>query len=266
LYPNARVIQVDTEPSGLRNNLRVADLHLKADAKSATEALTHRLRKVSSRKTGYRSSERARKVANEVFDERVFPVSPGTLDPRAALLELDKVIPKDWEIVVGAGHFFNFVLTHLRGRPAERWHVVTEFGAIGAGLPAAIGCAVARNHGKVLMLEGDGSIMMHIQELETIKRHNVRLLMCVLNDGGYGAEAHKFRAKHMDFGEAMHGRGNLPGVAQAFGLKASKVTSLEAFRSLFEQYKADGVATLWDVHISENIPSQQYRRIHFGED
>jgi Thiamine pyrophosphate enzyme, C-terminal TPP binding domain len=52
-------------------------------------------------------------------------------------------------------------------------------------------CAMAatRNNGKVVLIEGDGSLTMHIQELDT-KRHGLRLLICVLNDGAYGAEIH----------------------------------------------------------------------------
>jgi Thiamine pyrophosphate enzyme, C-terminal TPP binding domain len=53
-------------------------------------------------------------------------------------------------------------------------------------------CAMAatRNNGKVVVIEGDGSLTMHIQEPDTIKRHGLRLLICVLNDGAYGAEIH----------------------------------------------------------------------------
>ena len=51
-----------------------------------------------------------------------------------------------------------------------------------------------RNNGKVMLIDGDGSLYQHIQELETIQRHGIKLLICIINDGGYGAETHKFRA------------------------------------------------------------------------
>jgi hypothetical protein len=54
--------------------------------------------------------------------------------------------------------------------------------------------ARARGDGKVLLVEGDGSLMMDVQELETIRRQGIRLLMAIMNDGGYGADAHNFRA------------------------------------------------------------------------
>ena len=44
---------------------------------------------------------------------------------------------------------------------------------IGSGLSAAIGVAAARNNGKVMLIDGDGSLYQHIQELETIQRHGI---------------------------------------------------------------------------------------------
>ena len=51
---------------------------------------------------------------------------------------LDAVIPKDWDIVVGGGHqaYFN---AQMRGRPAERYTTIREFGAVGNGLSYALG-------------------------------------------------------------------------------------------------------------------------------
>jgi hypothetical protein len=52
----------------------------------------------------------------------------------------------DWDIVAGS-----YEMTHLRGRPAGKHRIPIDFGAIGSGLPAAIGVAAARNNGKVLL-------------------------------------------------------------------------------------------------------------------
>ena len=265
LYPNARVVQIDTNPRGLWQGLRVADLHIRADAKATADAILAKLRERRISASGMRTESLALRIANEVVDPKEYPVAPNTVDPRTALLELDRVVPKDWDIVVGNGHFTNFVMTHMGGRTADRWHVINDFGASGSGLGAGIGVAVTRNNGKVLLIEGDGSLLMHIQELETIKRHGVQLLLCILNDGAYGAEAHKFRAMKMDAKESIHGRGDLAAVAKGFGLRSATVTALGGFEALVRGYQKNGGAELWDVHIEDKIPSAQYRRVHFGE-
>ncbi|MEX2643703.1 MAG: thiamine pyrophosphate-binding protein [Acetobacterales bacterium] len=265
LYPEAKVVQVDTNPRGIWQGLRTADLHVRADAKAAAEALVARLDARGVARQGYRSGEIADAIAADSPDSKQFQVQPGTLDPRETMRELDAVIPKDWDIVVGGGHYFSFVMTHMRGRAAERFHVVNDFGAIGSGFSAAIAVALARGDGKVVLFEGDGSMLMHIQEMETMRRHGVRLLTCVMNDGGYGAEFHKFRAKGVEDKEAIHGRGDLAAVARGFGLRGEQVTQKGRFDALLREHNAAEGSTLLDIHIDDRIPSRAYRRVHFGE-
>jgi acetolactate synthase I/II/III large subunit len=239
--------------------------YLYADARAAAEAILNRMQQRGIRKTGFRTNEMARLIAGDTPDSKEFPVQPNTVDPRKTVLELDQAIPKDWEIVVGAGHYFSMVMTHMKGRPAERYHVVNDFGAIGSALPAAIGIAAAKGDGKVLLVEGDGSLMMHVQELETIRRQGIKMLMAIMNDGGYGAEVHKFRANGITAKEAVHGRGDLAAAATGFGLRGASVTQPGKYASLFKEHQGANIGSLWDVHIDDMIPSRAYRRVHYGE-
>ena len=52
------------------------------------------------------------------------------------------------------------------------------------------------------------------EELETVQRHGIKLLICIINDDGYGAETHKFRAYGVDPMHATHGRGDIAQVAR----------------------------------------------------
>ena len=267
LYPNAQVAQIDLDPRGLHQGLRTADVHVHADAKAAAAALSAELSARGSAAAGARSPLLAGRIAAARArpDGREYPVAPGTVDPRTAILELDLVVPKDWDIVSGGAHFCGTAITHLKGRAAERYHVINDFGAIGSAFPTAIGVAAARNDGKVLLIEGDGSLLMHIQELETLRRHGIKLLICVMNDGGYGAEVHKFRAQGIDPAPAVHGRGDLAAVARGFGLGGNLVTTTEGFAGMFAEHETAATAGLWDIHIDDAIPSVAYRRIHYGE-
>ncbi|HSU05505.1 MAG TPA: thiamine pyrophosphate-dependent enzyme, partial [Acetobacteraceae bacterium] len=267
LFPNARVVRIDTQPRGLWQGLKTADLHVQADARAAAEAIIARLRERRIRRQGWRGNEVASKIAAtaETPDPKPYTPTPGTLDPRPVAKELDAAIPKDWDIIVAGGHCFSFVMTHLRGRAAGRYHTPFDFGAIGSGLSAAIGVAVARGSDKVLLIDGDGSLYQHIQELETLQRHGIKLLICILNDGGYGAESHKFRAHGVNPEHAIHGRGDLARVASGFGLNSARVTTMGQLAGLFREHQAGDGASLWDVHIDDLIPSRNYRRVHYGE-
>jgi thiamine pyrophosphate-dependent acetolactate synthase large subunit-like protein len=91
------------------------------------------------------------------------------------------------------------------------------------------------------------------------------MLICTVNDGGYGAEVHKFRAQGYDPTESVHGRGDIASIARGFGLRGEKITGLGRFQALFEAHQAGNQAELWDLHVDDKIPSMPYRRIHFGE-
>jgi thiamine pyrophosphate-dependent acetolactate synthase large subunit-like protein len=265
LYPGAQTVQIDIGPRGLWQGLRTADLHIRADAKAGAEAVTAAIKRHNAGGKRFRSDDLAALIAADVPDRKEFTIAPGTVDPRKAIMELDAVVPKDWDVVIGGGHYLGFAMTYLKGRAAERYHVVSDFGAIGNGLPAAIGVAAARKDGKVLLIEGDGSLLMHIQELETARRHGVKFLMAIINDGGYGAEIHKFRAGNIDPGIVIHGRGDLAGVANGFGVRGQTVSALGQMGAMFETHQSGNSASLWDVHTDDTVVSRPYRRIHYGE-
>jgi acetolactate synthase I/II/III large subunit len=259
MFPNAEVVQIDTEPLGLRNGMKAADLYLRADAKLAAAAALARLRARGGVKARVRSAEIARRIRDEPADSAQFPIEPGLLDPRRAIDELDRVIPKDYDSVSGSGHQAYFHST-MRGRKPENYHAIRDFGAIGNGISLAIGVAAAKNNGKVVLFEGDGSLLMHIQELEMVRRHRVKLLICVLNDGAYGAEIHKLRADGVDDSGSIFGRTDLAAIAKGFGLRGANVSDVAQFKPLFDAYQGQDTAELWNIHVSDRVVSPHTRR------
>ncbi len=240
LFPRAFVAQIDERPRGLKDGLPAADLFVRADARAGAEALARELTRYGT-KTGFRSLKLAQRIAQAMPDTAQFVITPGTFDPRHVVAELDRVIPKDWEMVSGSGHQAYFQ-THMRGRKPEQFHVMREFGAIGNAISIAIGVAAATNNGKVVLIEGDGSLIMHIQELETLKRHGIRMLICVLNDGAYGAEVHKLRQDGLDDSGAIFGRTDFAAIARGFGLRGTNVERLSQFSSLMREFDAQETA------------------------
>ena len=72
------------------------------------------------------------------------------------------------------------------------------FGAVGQGIGVAIGTGAGNPGRQHIAVEGDGSLMFNLQELETIVRHKMQMVLIVWNDAGYGAEVHKLVAKGFD--------------------------------------------------------------------
>jgi acetolactate synthase I/II/III large subunit len=112
-----------------------------------------------------------------------------------------------------------------------------------------------------VLLEGDGSLIMHIQELETIKRHGLRLLICVLNDGAYGAEIHKLRQDGLDESGAVFGRTDFGAIARGFGLRGSTIADIDQLGSLMKSYDAQDTTEIWNIPISDQVMSPSMRRL-----
>jgi acetolactate synthase-1/2/3 large subunit len=73
----------------------------------------------------------------------------------------------------------------LRLREEQRHLVNSGCAAMGYGLPAAIGACFAHDKRPVICFEGDGSLQLNIQEMQTIVHHQLPLKIFVFNNGGY---------------------------------------------------------------------------------
>src|SRR5262249_17492324 len=134
------------------------------------------------------------------------------------------------------------------------------FGAIGSGISYAIGVAAARRKGQVVLFEGDGSFLMHVQELEMVQRHGLKLLFCVMNDGAFGAETHKLRLDGIYESGSVFGRTDLAAIATGFGLRGANITDVSQIAPLFEAYAAQNRAEVWNIHVSDKVVSPSARR------
>jgi TPP-dependent 2-oxoacid decarboxylase len=136
----------------------------------------------------------AARIRDSKPDSHAFEIEPGLLDPRRVVEALEEALPREWEMVNSGGHC-SWFFAQMPSRPQEKFLTIREFGAIGNGISFAMGVAAARPDRTVVLFDGDGSLMMHVQELETIKRHGLNILIVVMNDGAYGSEVHKLRSE-----------------------------------------------------------------------
>src|SRR5947209_9330531 len=139
---------------------------------------------------------------------------------------------------------------------------INKFGAVGNGLCYALGVAAARRQGqggKIVLFEGDGGLLFNIQELETLKRQGYRILICAMNDGGYGSEFHKLRADGIDDHLAVFGRPPLEAIARGFGLRGHEIRDLSMIPKLFADFAAQGETELWNIQISDQVTAPVIR-------
>jgi len=137
-----------------------------------------------------------------------------------------------------------------------RWLCSSGLGAMGFGLPGAMGAQVAHPKKQVINIEGDGSFLMNIQELQTLKMENIPVKNVVLNNAHLGMVAqwedrfYKSLRGHTYLGDA-----NFAEIAHAFGVKSESINKpSEVLPALKRMLKYEGPYVL-DVKYPYNDKS-----------
>ncbi|MBP7663515.1 MAG: acetolactate synthase 2 catalytic subunit [Shewanella sp.] len=112
---------------------------------------------------------------------------PGSLIYAPALLRrLANKLPEDSVVCCDVGQHQMWVAQHMWFRRPEDHLSSAGLGTMGFGLPAAIGAQVARPDATVVTVSGDGSFMMNVQELTTIKRRKLPVKIVLVDNQKLG--------------------------------------------------------------------------------
>jgi acetolactate synthase-1/2/3 large subunit len=181
----ARVYHVDIEPAVLGAAMPVT-LGIAADAGVALRALAERLPSpvpgVAVRRAG-NDADRAAFV--EATTRRPGSVPKGCVDPGAVVAAMQRLLPPEAIVATDAGNFYGWLSRYYRFR-RPRTFVGPTSGAMGYGLPAAIGAKLARPDLSVVAWAGDGGFLMTMTELETAVRTGANVVAIVFDNARYG--------------------------------------------------------------------------------
>ena len=194
IAPDATVVQVDVEASAI-GRLQPVDLGVVGDVAVTATAVTDALREGGSSRRGARTDElrgeleRRRQWRDEPYDDWG---GDGRIDPRTLTILLDDLLDHERIVGVDSGNFMGYPSMFL-DVPDEHGFCFTQgYQSIGLGLATTIGAALARPDRLPVAALGDGGFMMAAQELDTVRRLGLSMLVVVYDDGGYGAEVHHF--------------------------------------------------------------------------
>ncbi|EJN0768360.1 acetolactate synthase 2 catalytic subunit [Salmonella enterica] len=174
--PNASVIHMDIDPAEM-NKLRQAHVALQGDLNSLLPALQQPLK-----------IDAWRQSCAELRAEHAWRYDhPGeTIYAPLLLKQLSERKPADSVVTTDVGQHQIWSAQHMTYTRPENFITSSGLGTMGFGLPAAVGAQVARPNDTVICISGDGSFMMNVQELGTVKRKQLPLKIVLLDNQRLG--------------------------------------------------------------------------------
>ncbi|MGA2418242.1 MAG: thiamine pyrophosphate-binding protein, partial [Candidatus Staskawiczbacteria bacterium] len=145
--------------------------------------------------------------------------------------KLSEAAQKDDVILLDTGSCFHVVCQTWKIKKGQRFLTTGGISTMGYW-PAGIGACVANNKKRTIVITGDGSLQMNIQEFATIKHNNLPIKVFIFNNNGYLLIRHT----QTNFMEGrLFGEGPETGVwcpdslkiAQAYGIKGVRIDSVD---------------------------------------
>jgi acetolactate synthase-1/2/3 large subunit len=174
--PNAKVVHIDADPAEI-GKLRTADVGVTGDMTAILERLT-----AQPNVAGWAKQCQAQK---KLWAARYDAPGAGIYAP-ALLKQLSEAAGDKAIFTCDVGQHQMWVAQHCRFSRPQAHLTSGGLGTMGYGIPAGVGAVLAEPGATVITVSGDGSFMMNVQELATIRRYRLPLKIVLIDNSQLG--------------------------------------------------------------------------------
>jgi len=175
--PKAKVIHMDIDAAEI-GKLRCADVALTGDLQTTLETIAPARPSIDAWRDCCQDNCERHAARYDAPGDRIY--AP------ALLKELSSQADEDLLLACDVGQHQMWVAQHCRINNPRAHLTSGGLGAMGYGIPAGIGAKLARPEAQVVVVTGDGSVMMNIQELATLRRYQIDLKIVLLDNASLG--------------------------------------------------------------------------------
>lgn len=180
--------------------------------------------------------------------------------PYVAMEALFDRLGEDEVVVTGNGSACVVSFQTAKLKRGQRLWTNSGCATMGYDLPAAVGICTARGHDKrVICIAGDGSIMMNIQEMQTIAGYNLPVKVVLLNNSGYVSifQTHRNFFNGVEVGGGPKSNVTFPDfskVSGAFGFAYSRAEKHEELSDAIQAMLDAPGPAMCEIFIDETVP------------
>lgn len=258
----SKVVLVDIDGVEHSKPGRKYDLHLKVDIKNFLRALSSKIEFKTS--LAWKNHCERLRLQNSKLEN--FMSGGDGVDLYQMANILSRELPDEGVLVTDSGFIELILPTNINFKNGQRsLHPISQ-GAMGYALPAAIGAHYASGR-EVFSVIGDGSIMMNIQEFQTISHNQIPIVVIVVNNNAYAIirkrQVELFRERTIGTDDS-NGLScpNFEEVAKCFNIQYLKASTAEEFESTFDQAKKLHGPVLIEV---QGVSNQEYIQMARGK-
>lgn len=244
----AKLIQLDVDLSEINKNIQV-DVGLVGDIKSSFARISERCEKAEHKQ--WEQEVTALKTEEKRIIDEAEEASNGAMTPKKIFDVINKVKDKSTIIATDVGQHQMWAAQYTDFEQKRRFASSGGLGTMGYGLGAAIGATVATGD-KTVLITGDGSFGMNLNELATAVTYNTPIVIVLLNNGVLGM-VRQWQTLFFDkrYSNTTLGRKtDFVKLAEAFGLEAERVSSIDGFEQAFKRGMAHNGPYLIDTLIN----------------
>ena len=230
----AKIIHIDVDGAELSKTVR-ADHTLRGDIKLTLQKLLPMLKKTE-------RPEWQEKIAQLRIDEKQTLDNRSGMTPRNALLTLNKHIGENTPVATDVGQHQMWTAQTVNFCHERRFLSSGGLGTMGFGMGAAIGAQIGTGE-RTVLVTGDGSFGMCLNELATAVSEKLPLVILLLNNGVLGMVRQwqtLFFDKHYS-STVLDRKTDFVALAKAFGADGTRASTLDELDKAFETaFSADG--------------------------
>ena len=255
--PKARVIHIDIDPAEMSKNLP-SHIELVGDCGLVLAQLNEALGDWSQKLPEWRAQVQAWHDQHPLWGVRrgeEVPTDPnGVPKPQQVVQAVQATFGSKAIICTDVGQHQMWAAHYCTRTEPRTWLSSSGLGTMGFGLPAAVGAAIGRPDRDVVLVTGDGSIQMCIQELATVVQENLPVKIVLLNNGYLGMVRqwqemfYEGRYKEVDLRRGMP---DFVKLAEAYGIRGMRVTRLGELADAMAALRAHDGAALLEVKVEE---------------